>query len=180
MDPWKVHLDRISGFGNLRVGSVALLVFLPGSARTRIVASNFRGGSHGLRRFGLRSTCLKLHLLLLLRCRRSIWRASSSGFGGRHEKQKPHRFLVDAIHQIVKQRERFFLEFNQWIFLRIPTKPDAFLQVVEAQQVIFPLRVHDIQQMRRSSHRITCAPNSFSFSSYRAFTFAINASASES
>src|SRR5438046_2820375 len=45
--------------------AVALLVFLPGAAGTRIVAPHFRANSYRLRRFGLRGAGLILQILLL-------------------------------------------------------------------------------------------------------------------
>ena len=63
-----------------------------------------------------------------------------------HQKQKPHRFLVNPIHQIVKECERLFLEFNQRILLSVASQPDSFFQVVQAEQVILPLRIDDIEQ----------------------------------
>jgi hypothetical protein len=125
---------------------MALLVFLARPARARIVATYLRRRSHRFWRLGLRSASLKLQILLLL----PLPPLNLPGFIFRlrrlYEEQESHRFLIDAIHQIIKKRKRFFLEFDERILLRIPAQPNAFLQMIEAQQMIFPLRVHDIEQ----------------------------------
>src|SRR5260370_25071284 len=36
------------------------------------------------------------------------------------------RFVIDARHHVFKQRERFFLELDDRIFLRVPAKSNAF------------------------------------------------------
>src|SRR6266404_1532693 len=54
-------------------------------------------------------------------------------------------FVIDARHHVFKQDERFFLEFNERIFLPVAAQADAFLQVIERQQVVFPLAIHNIQ-----------------------------------
>src|ERR1700749_730548 len=126
--------------------TVAFLVFLARAAGTRIVASDLGRRSHRLWRLSLVSARLKLQILLLLPLPTLDLLGFVLRLRGLHEEQEPHRFLIDAIHQIIKKRERLFLEFDEWILLRIPAESNAFFQMVEAQQVIFPLRVHDIEQ----------------------------------
>src|SRR6266478_3812717 len=56
-----------------------------------------------------------------------------------------NRFIVDARHHVFEERERFFLELDNGIFLRVAAKADAFLQVVQREQVVFPLRIHHVE-----------------------------------
>ena len=80
------------------------------------------------------------------RWRCSICLASSLRLGRLHQEEEAHRLGVDAVHQFVEQRECFLLELDQRILLPVAAQPDSLLQVVEREQVVFPLRVHDIQQ----------------------------------
>ena len=41
--------------------------------------------------------------------------------------------------------EALFLIFNQRILLAVTDQPDALLQVIERQQVVFPLRIDDVE-----------------------------------
>ena len=66
--------------------------------------------------------------------------------GWAHEKQEAHRFGVDAVHHVFEKRERFALEFHERIFLSVAAQPDAFFQMIEREQMVFPLRIHDIEQ----------------------------------
>ena len=59
--------------------------------------------------------------------------------GRPHEKQESHRFGVDPVHHVFEKRERLALELDERIFLPVAAKPDAFFQVIERQQVVFPL-----------------------------------------
>src|SRR5215469_9548619 len=166
--------------------AVALLIFFPRTARTRIVASHFRAGSYRLGGFCLRGPGLILHLLLLpfllaLECPRKVrqalrrhlhagrrtgsgrcgWRRSKRSRRLRpwlarllrrrftlldlHVEEVAHRFVVDARHHVFEQDKGFLLEFDKWILLAVATKPDPLLQMVERKQVVFPLRVDDIE-----------------------------------
>src|SRR5260370_16167236 len=42
--------------------------------------------------------------------------------------QIANRFIVNARHHVFEERERFFLELDDGIFLRVATQADAFLQ----------------------------------------------------
>src|SRR5215469_8360297 len=166
--------------------AVALLIFFPRTARTRIVASHLGAGSDRLGGFCLRGPGLILHLLLLpfllaLECPRKVrqalrrhlhacrrtgsgrcgWRRSKRSRRLRpwlarllrrrftlldlHVEEVAHRFVVDARHHVFEQDKGFLLEFDKWILLAVATKPDPLLQMVERKQVVFPLRVDDIE-----------------------------------
>ncbi len=55
------------------------------------------------------------------------------------------RLVFNAVHHVLEHGERFFLVLDQRIFLAVAAKPDAFLQVVHRQQVVFPLVVDHVQ-----------------------------------
>src|SRR5579863_9875666 len=131
---------------NLRSRAVALLVFFAGAAGARIVAPDFRAGANRLGGFGLRGAGLKLEILLLAAL--ALLDLFCFGFRlrGLHEEQEAHRFVVNSIHQIFKKGESLFLEFNEGILLAVSAKADAFFQMVESEEVVLPLRVHDIEQ----------------------------------
>src|SRR5271155_2143071 len=155
--------------GRLGRLAVALFVFFARAARAGIVAADFGAGTHGLGRFHGRVARLKLHLLLLaalfardlfrrkfrkaarhqrlLRGRGSWLRRGRSGLLRRpHQKEESHGFGVDAIHQLVEKNERFLLELDERVFLSVPAQTDAFFQVVQSEEMIFPLAVHHVQQ----------------------------------
>src|SRR5687768_10026049 len=54
-------------------------------------------------------------------------------------------FLFDPILHRREQREAFLLVLDQRILLAVAAQPDAFLQMVEAVEVILPLRIDDLQ-----------------------------------
>ena len=66
--------------------------------------------------------------------------------GRPHQEEEPHGFGIDAIHHLFEECERFLLELDQRIFLSVAAQADAFLQVVEREEVVFPLGVHDVEQ----------------------------------
>src|ERR1700733_12738512 len=147
--------------------AVALFVLLAGAAGAGIVAAHFGAGAGGLGSFDRRVAGLKLHLLFLaalLACdlfRRKLRKAARHQrfLRGRcsrlrdnrgrllrrpHQEEEAHRFCINAIHQLIEQYECFLLEFDEWVFLAVPTQTDAFLQVVECEEVVLPLAVHDV------------------------------------
>src|ERR1700722_513669 len=148
--------------------AVALFVLLAGAARAGIVAADFGAGADGLGRFDWRVASLKLHLLFLatllafdffrrklresardqrfLRGRCRLRRRRGRLFRRAHQKEEPHGFSVDAIHQLIEKYECFLLELDQRIFLPVPAQADAFLQMVQREEMVFPLAVHHIQQ----------------------------------
>src|SRR5277367_1460467 len=54
-------------------------------------------------------------------------------------------FVIDARHHIFEQDEGFFFELDEGIFLAVAAETDAFFQMVERKQVVFPLRINDIE-----------------------------------
>src|SRR5205814_790839 len=161
--------------------AVALLVFLPGAAGTRIVAPHFRANSYRLRRFGLRGAGLILQILLLTllaafdlarhsrqllrftctRCcacgrsgralRGGPRRLGPSGLGRLlallhlNVKEIADRFVVNARHHVFAKDERLLLELDDGIFLRVAAQADTLFQVVQREQVVFPLRIHYVE-----------------------------------
>ncbi len=65
--------------------------------------------------------------------------------GWLNEEEVVDNFLVDAAHHVFEKNEGFFLEFDERIFLSVAAKVDAFFQVIEREQVIFPLSIHAIE-----------------------------------
>src|SRR6266478_8413124 len=60
-------------------------------------------------------------------------------------KEIADRFVIDARYHVFKQNERFFLELDDGIFLRVAPQADALFQMVERQQMVFPLRIDYIE-----------------------------------
>ena len=58
-----------------------------------------------------------------------------------HQEQEPNRVLLKASHHAFKHVEGFFLVGHQRILLAIAAQTDAFLEVVHAQQMVFPQAV---------------------------------------
>src|SRR5260370_15620275 len=54
-------------------------------------------------------------------------------------------FVIDAGHHVFKEHEGFFLELDERIFLAVAAQADAFLEVVEGEQVVFPLGIDDVE-----------------------------------
>src|SRR5260370_31165406 len=55
------------------------------------------------------------------------------------------RFVIDARHHVFEQRESLFLELDDGIFLRVAAQPDALFQVIQREQMVFPLRIHHVE-----------------------------------
>jgi len=148
---------------------VALFVLLAGAARAGIVAADFGPGADGLGRFDWCVASLELHLLFLaalfaldffrgelreaarhhlfLRGRRGWLRRCRRGLFRRpNQEEEAHSFGINAIHQLIKKNKCFFLELDQRVFLPVPAQADAFLQMVEREEMVFPLAVHHVQQ----------------------------------
>src|SRR5690349_6558995 len=69
-------------------------------------------------------------------------------FLAQHRPQPPQvadDLLVDAILHRLEQLEAFLLVLDERIALPVAAQPDAFLQVIEAVQVILPLLVDNLQ-----------------------------------
>src|SRR5208282_2361930 len=127
-------------------GAVALFVFLAGAAGAGVVAADFSGGADGFGRLGLRGAGLELKILLLAALALLDLLRFRFGFGRLHEEEEANRFGVDAVHHLFEKGERFLLELDQRVLLSISAKADAFLQMVEGEEVILPLRIDDIEQ----------------------------------
>ena len=75
--------------------------------------------------------------------------------------------LVDAILHRLEEREALLLVFDERIALAVAAQPDSFLQVVEAVEVILPLRVDDLQHdVALDAMQDRRGRPTFSFSSY--------------
>src|SRR6266849_963433 len=129
--------------------AAAFLVFLSGAAGAGIVAADLGAGAHRPRRFGLGGG-LELQVLLCAPLlafegleerrrrarRRRLARAGLVFRPGRlHQEEVADGFGVDALHHVFKQREGFLLELHQRVFLAVAAQADAFLEVVEREQV---------------------------------------------
>ena len=56
-----------------------------------------------------------------------------------------NRLVVDAPHHVFEHDECFFFELDDRIFLRVAAEADAFFEVIEREQVIFPLGIDDVE-----------------------------------
>src|SRR5580658_7802194 len=54
-------------------------------------------------------------------------------------------FVVDARHHVFEHDEGFFFELDERILLTVAAEADAFFQVVEREEVVFPLGIDDIE-----------------------------------
>ena len=70
------------------------------------------------------------------------------------------RFSGASIHRVA-----FFLVFDQRIFLGIAAQADPLFQMVDVQQVVFPLRVDDLEHDHPFQFAHLRLADSFSFSS---------------
>src|SRR4030095_4334598 len=74
--------------------------------------------------------------------------ASHLGFFVQHRPQPPDvsdDLPVDTIFHGLEERKALFLVLDQRIALAVAAQPDAFLEVVQAIEVILPLPVDDLQ-----------------------------------
>src|SRR6266566_1339460 len=66
-----------------------------------------------------------------------------------HHGTKPHdvadHFFLDPVLHVSEEIEAFPFVLDERVALPVPAKADAFLQVVERVEVVFPLRVDDLQ-----------------------------------
>src|SRR5258707_8947179 len=60
-------------------------------------------------------------------------------------KERTNRMSVDSIQHLLEQVKTLFLILYQWVLLAITHQTDALFQVVDRQQVIFPLSVDDVE-----------------------------------
>src|SRR5262245_25370434 len=78
----------------------------------------------------------------------SLRTARGDGLVAHHGPDSPQEadgLLVHALLHRLKELEALFLVFHQRIALAVSTQADAFFQMVEAVEVILPLRVDDLQ-----------------------------------
>src|SRR5271166_3480601 len=65
--------------------------------------------------------------------------------GDLQEEQITDALVLDPVHHVLEQRERFFLVFDQRILLSVAAQSDTFLEVIHRQQMVFPLVVDDVE-----------------------------------
>ena len=58
-----------------------------------------------------------------------------------HQVEIPNRLFLKALHHGFEHVERLALVLHQRIVLPVTAKTDALLQVIHAQEMIFPLRI---------------------------------------
>src|SRR5882762_7795175 len=134
---------------------VALLVFFTRTAITGVVAAELFAGRGAGRRLGAR------------RRRRGAGRlarhlaARLARVGPRRDRGQLHRRVADDLHleqaldhrgldaleHVLEKIERLFLVLGERVALAVAAQSDAFLEVVDREQVIFPLRVEDDQHL---------------------------------
>src|SRR5215831_17600139 len=168
---WTTKADAMSAS---RGGAVALLVLLSAPARTRIVAADLgrvvpdrlHGGivaADARRRPRLPRRPERRRCRGRAERRRRLLAAAQNQrrprapCGPRRRRflapaqdrpQQPQvadDLLIDAILHRLKELEAFPLVLDERIALAVPPQADAFLQVVEAVEVVLPLLVDDLQ-----------------------------------
>src|SRR6185295_16314879 len=134
--------------------SVALLVFLPRSTRTRFVAPDFRLVSHNSFNFAVFFTRGSRTLIWSSESQRARTRRHPSSLLQplrvlfSHDlqiEQRSNGAGVDAVEHLLEQVETLLFVLNQRILLAVTDQSDSLFQVIERQQVVLPLRVDDIQ-----------------------------------
>src|SRR5207249_640195 len=134
---------------------VALLVLLTRSAITGIVAAELRtrrraGRRRGARRRGGGASRLAGHLTARLarvgprRDRRQLHRRVADDL---HLEQALDHRALDALKHVLEEIERLFLVLGERVALTVAPQPDAFLEMIDRQQVVLPLRVEDDQHL---------------------------------
>jgi hypothetical protein len=143
--PVPVEVVSLRGEVGLCCFTATLFVFLATAAWARIVAADFGAGAYRLWSFGLGSPGLILQLLLLAAL--TLLDLPSFVFGARglNQEQIANGFAIDPAHHLLEERECFFLEFDEGILLAVTTQSNSLFEVVEAEEVILPLRVDNIQ-----------------------------------
>src|SRR5205085_11246652 len=58
-----------------------------------------------------------------------------------HVKEIAHSIFLEALHHLFEHVERFSLVLHQGITLGISAQSDTFLQVVHAEEMVFPLSI---------------------------------------
>ena len=62
-----------------------------------------------------------------------------------HQVQVPDRFLLELLHHLFEHVEGFALVLDQRIVLPIAPQPNALLQVIHIEEVVFPQRIEHAQ-----------------------------------
>src|SRR5579875_869903 len=132
---------------------MTLLVFLAAPTRAGVVAANFfRATDHLLRPFH-HPGADHLHFSLLAPLAPLVLADHGFFFLRRPQQEEiAQRLILDAIHQRLKHIERLALVFHQRIALPVASQPDAFLQVIHRQQMVFPLRIHHLKHNHALVH----------------------------
>src|ERR1051325_7138112 len=149
-----------------RGGAVAFFVLLARAAGTGVVAADFRlgafdggGGFFGgagegqllFGRLGREGALDALHF-------RFFGRAA----GNLHLPEDLHHAILDALHHFLEELERFLLVLDQRIALAVAAQADAFLEVIDVEEVILPLLVDDLQeQILFVEAHVVCADRRF-------------------
>src|SRR6266403_2381815 len=158
---------RYRGGGGLPVllQEVALLVLLPGAAVAGIVAPDLlaggrarrrrRPGSRGRRRSRRRRRPATRARIARERTARLLGVRPRGDRRQLHRRVAHHLHLEEpldddglhALHHVLEEVEGFLLVLGERVALAVPAQPDAFLEVVDRQQVILPLRVDDDEHL---------------------------------
>src|SRR5438477_4742577 len=144
---------------------VALLVLLPGAAVAWIVAPDLlaggrarrrrRPGSRGRRRSRRRRRPATRARIARERTARLLGVRPRGDRRQLHRRVAHHLHLEEplddnglyALHHVLEEVEGFLLVLGQRVALAVPAQPDAFLEVVDRQQMILPLRVDDDEHL---------------------------------
>src|SRR5712664_3482034 len=144
---------------------VALLVLLPGAAIAGIVAPDLLAGGRARRRRrpgsrGRRRSPRRWRPAARARIARER-AARLLGVRPRGDRRQLHRRVahhlhleeplddngLHALHHVLEEVEGFLLVLGERVALAVAAQPDAFLQVVDRQQVVLPLRVDDDEHL---------------------------------
>src|SRR5438309_92672 len=134
---------------------VALLVLLTRSAITGVVAAELltrrrAGRRRDARRRGGGASRLAGHLTARLarvgprRDRRQLHRRVADDL---HLEQALDHRALDALKHVLEEIERLFLVLGERVALTVAPQPDAFLEMIDRQQVVLPLRVENDQHL---------------------------------
>src|SRR6266508_2156108 len=137
---------------------VAFLVFSSGAARTRVIASDLRGVPVEGLHLGVLASRSRgaVGVVDVAGAARGHGRGGATGAGFRHlafrlahhgleAEEVLYELILDAFLHQREELEGFLLIFDERVALAIAAQADAFLQVIERQQMVLPLLVHDLQ-----------------------------------
>src|SRR5690606_31320064 len=72
-------------------------------------------------------------------------RSAGPADNGTQPPEIPHHLVVDPILHRLEEREALFLVLDERIALAVAAQADAFLEVIEAVEVVLPLLIDDLQ-----------------------------------